>query len=179
MPSDERAGADGRAGIDAALVRRLIGAQFPEWAGLEVVPVAVDGWDNRTYRLGAEMTVRLPTAAAYVPAVHKECVWLPRLAPHLPTAVPTVLVPQGDGGRLRKPMTASTAPNTNTLTDWRKSSYSSPDSDNCLEVLDTHPAGIPVRDSKNPTGPALLLPAPAWADFIRAVKHTQPGRALG
>jgi len=54
--------ADGRAGIDAHLVRRLIAAQFPQWRDLAVTPVAVDGWDNRTYRLGADLTVRLPTA---------------------------------------------------------------------------------------------------------------------
>jgi aminoglycoside phosphotransferase (APT) family kinase protein len=79
---------DGRAGIDAALVERLIAAQFPQWAGLPVTPVRVDGWDNRTYRLGDDLTVRLPTAAGYAPAVDKEDRWLPRLAPHLPVPVP-------------------------------------------------------------------------------------------
>lgn len=83
--------ADGRAGIDAALVKRLIAAQFPRWRDLPVAPVAVDGWDNRTYRLGDELTARLPTAAGYVPAVAKENEWLPRLAPHLPVAVPPIL----------------------------------------------------------------------------------------
>ncbi|MDI6097268.1 aminoglycoside phosphotransferase family protein [Actinoplanes sp. NEAU-A12] len=83
--------ADGRAGIDAALVRRLIAAQFPRWSGLPVTPVAVDGWDNRTYRLGDDMTVRLPTADGYVPAVAKENAWLPRLAPHLPVTIPSIL----------------------------------------------------------------------------------------
>lgn len=83
--------ADGRAGITADQVRRLIAAQFPQWSGLSVTPVEVDGWDNRTYRLGDEMTVRLPTAAGYVPAVAKESYWLPRLAPLLPVAVPRIL----------------------------------------------------------------------------------------
>ncbi|WP_104483593.1 aminoglycoside phosphotransferase family protein [Actinokineospora auranticolor] len=82
---------DGRAGIDATLVRRLIAAQFPRWQHLPVTPVPIDGWDNRTYRLGAEMSVRLPTAEGYVAAVEKERTWLPRLAPHLPVAVPEVL----------------------------------------------------------------------------------------
>lgn len=81
---------DGRAGIDAALVRRLVSTQFPQWRDLPVSPVAVEGWDNRTYRLGDELTVRLPTAAGYVPAVAKEHEWLPRLAPHLPVAIPPI-----------------------------------------------------------------------------------------
>ncbi|TXL89971.1 aminoglycoside phosphotransferase family protein [Streptomyces sp. IB2014 016-6] len=82
---------DGRAGIDAALVKRLIAAQFPQWSALPVTPVEVDGWDNRTYRIGESMTARLPTAAGYVPAVAKENRWLPLLAPQLSVAVPPVL----------------------------------------------------------------------------------------
>ncbi|RZQ61239.1 aminoglycoside phosphotransferase family protein [Amycolatopsis suaedae] len=82
---------DGRAGIDAGLVRRLIATQFPRWRDLPVTPVEFDGWDNRTYRLGADMTVRLPTAEGYVPAVAKESTWLPRLAPRLPVPVPEIL----------------------------------------------------------------------------------------
>ncbi|WP_432938511.1 aminoglycoside phosphotransferase family protein [Kribbella sp. CA-253562] len=82
---------DGRGGIDAGLVKRLVKAQFPQWAELPVEPVKVDGWDNRTYRLGESMTVRLPSAAAYAPAVDKEDEWLPRLAPFLPVPVPELL----------------------------------------------------------------------------------------
>lgn len=83
--------ADGRAGIDAALVKRLLAGQFPHWADLPVRPVKVEGWDNRTYHLGDEMTVRLPTAQAYTPAIAKEDCWLPILAPSLPVAVPVPL----------------------------------------------------------------------------------------
>ncbi|MFE9747667.1 aminoglycoside phosphotransferase family protein [Saccharothrix saharensis] len=82
---------DGRAGIDAGLVQRLLARQFPRWAGLPVTPVEVDGWDNRTYRLGDDMTVRLPTAEGYAPAVEKEHRWLPVLAPSLPVPVPVPL----------------------------------------------------------------------------------------
>ncbi len=74
--------------IDAALAARLVAEQFPQWAGLPVVPVAEGGWDNRTFRLGDALTVRLPTAEWYVPAVAKEHTWLPRLAPHLPLPIP-------------------------------------------------------------------------------------------
>ena len=87
-PGGATTGTDGRAGITAALVRRLIADQFPAWAGLPVVPVQEDGWDNRTYRLGLALTVRLPTHQRYVPAVAKEDRWLPVLAPQLPLPVP-------------------------------------------------------------------------------------------
>jgi aminoglycoside phosphotransferase (APT) family kinase protein len=79
---------DGRAGIDVAVVERLIAAQFPQWQGLPVTPVEADGWDNRTYRLGDALSVRLPTAQGYVPAVDKERRWLPVLAPGLPLPIP-------------------------------------------------------------------------------------------
>jgi aminoglycoside phosphotransferase (APT) family kinase protein len=90
-------GVDGRAGIDAQLVRRLIAAQFPGWSDLPVTPVERDGWDNRTYRLGADMTVRLPTAAPYALAVDKEDRWLPVLAPALPVAIPVPLAKGAPG----------------------------------------------------------------------------------
>jgi aminoglycoside phosphotransferase (APT) family kinase protein len=75
--------------IDAELVRRLISAQFPEWAHLPVVPVVPGGWDNRTFRLGDSLTVRLPSAVGYVPQVEKEHHWLPVLAQQLPLPIPT------------------------------------------------------------------------------------------
>ena len=88
---------DGRAGIDAALVRRLIAQQFPQWAELPVTPVKIDGWDNRTYRLGPELTARLPTHASYVAAVDKEHRWLPVLAPALPVAIPEAVAKGAPG----------------------------------------------------------------------------------
>jgi aminoglycoside phosphotransferase (APT) family kinase protein len=86
------AGPDGRPGITAGLVRRLIAEQAPQWAGLVIEPVEVDGWDNRTYRLGDDLSVRLPTADRYVAAVEKEDRWLPVLAPRLPVPVPRSLL---------------------------------------------------------------------------------------
>ncbi|MGW8397801.1 DUF397 domain-containing protein [Streptomyces lydicus] len=53
---------------------------------------------------------------------------------------------------------------------WRKSSYSNPDGGNCIEVADDLPALVPVRDSKDPHGPALAFPAAAWSAFVTAVK---------
>ena len=74
--------------IDDALVERLIAAQFPEWAGLPVREVDPQGWDNRTYRLGDALSVRLPSAEGYVAAVEKEQDVLPYLARRLDIAVP-------------------------------------------------------------------------------------------
>lgn len=74
--------------IDADLARRLVAAQFPEWADLDVTPVAPGGWDNRTFRLGQSLLLRLPSAAPYAAQVEKEQLWLPRLAPLLPVAIP-------------------------------------------------------------------------------------------
>lgn len=56
------------------------------------------------------------------------------------------------------------------LTGWRKSSYSGDDGGTCVEVVDHHPAGVPVRDSKDPHGPALVFAASAWSAFVEAVK---------
>ncbi|HEY5817075.1 MAG TPA: aminoglycoside phosphotransferase family protein [Mesorhizobium sp.] len=74
--------------IDAALVARLIAAQFPHWADLQVIPIEPGGWDNRTFHLGTEMVARLPSAASYAAQVEKEQTWLPRLAPQLPLPIP-------------------------------------------------------------------------------------------
>lgn len=76
--------------IDAALAASLVAEQFPQWAHLPVTPVVPGGHDNRTFRLGDELTVRLPTADGYVPGELKEHAWLARLAPALPLAIPVV-----------------------------------------------------------------------------------------
>jgi aminoglycoside phosphotransferase (APT) family kinase protein len=76
---------------DVALVRRLLGAQYPEWADLPIAPVASAGTDNALYRLGDDMAVRLPRIQWAVKLVEKEYEWLPRLAPLLPLAVPVPL----------------------------------------------------------------------------------------
>ncbi|MFJ9825701.1 DUF397 domain-containing protein [Streptomyces sp. NPDC101160] len=53
---------------------------------------------------------------------------------------------------------------------WRKSSYSDGDGGSCVEVLDGVPGVVPVRDSKVPAGPVLVVAAPAWASFVAALK---------
>ncbi|MFC9430970.1 DUF397 domain-containing protein [Streptomyces sp. NPDC056987] len=52
---------------------------------------------------------------------------------------------------------------------WRKSSHSGADS-NCVEVSDTWPGTVPVRDSKTPGGPRLAFGASAWVSFVAALK---------
>jgi aminoglycoside phosphotransferase (APT) family kinase protein len=76
---------------DGSLVRRLLVAQFPDWADLSVERVPSAGTDNAIYRLGDEMAVRLPRVAWATGQVEREHRWLPRLAPHLPLAIPTPL----------------------------------------------------------------------------------------
>jgi aminoglycoside phosphotransferase (APT) family kinase protein len=82
---------DDRAEISVSLVSRLVAAQFPQWANLPIRPVEISGWDNRTFRLGENMSVRLPSAERYAAQVEKEHRWLPRLAPHLPLPIPVPL----------------------------------------------------------------------------------------
>ncbi|MCX5129532.1 aminoglycoside phosphotransferase family protein [Streptomyces sp. NBC_00347] len=74
--------------IDAALVRRLVDAQFPQWAGLPLKLLDPAGSDHVIYRLGRELSVRLPRGPGVAGQAAKEAEWLPRLAPHLPLAVP-------------------------------------------------------------------------------------------
>ncbi|WEB41141.1 DUF397 domain-containing protein [Streptomyces yunnanensis] len=56
---------------------------------------------------------------------------------------------------------------------WRKSTYSNGDGGHCIEVVDTLPGHVPVRDSKDPYGPALVFPAAGWSAFVGAVKNGQ------
>jgi aminoglycoside phosphotransferase (APT) family kinase protein len=74
--------------IDADLVARLIASQFPEWANLKIIAAEPSGWDNRTFRLGSGMLVRLPSAERYAAQVRKEHRWLPALATQLPLPIP-------------------------------------------------------------------------------------------
>jgi aminoglycoside phosphotransferase (APT) family kinase protein len=80
--------------VDVPLVRRLVAAQFPQWAGLVVTPVESSGWDNMIFRLGSDLAVRLPRRRVSAEHVGNEHQWLPVLAPRLPLAVP---VPIGYG----------------------------------------------------------------------------------
>lgn len=80
--------------IDAALVARLVAAQFPQWADLPVVKAPSAGTDHAMFRLADDMVVRLPRIPGAARQVDTEQRWLPRLAPQLPLQVP---VPLGRG----------------------------------------------------------------------------------
>jgi hypothetical protein len=53
---------------------------------------------------------------------------------------------------------------------WRRSSYSNTNGGNCVEVTEDFPGVVPVRDSKNPHGPALVVTAASWTAFVTALK---------
>ncbi|MFD7581431.1 DUF397 domain-containing protein [Kitasatospora sp. NPDC059817] len=59
---------------------------------------------------------------------------------------------------------------------WFKSSYSS-NGGECVEVTGSLVAegAVPVRDSKDPEGPALMFPASAWSSFVAAVRTGEFG----
>lgn len=69
--------------ITLSLVKNLIKQQFPKWSHLPIDPFKLSGWDNRTFHLGEEMFIRLPSAERYASQVQKEQKWLPILASHL------------------------------------------------------------------------------------------------
>ena len=81
----------GEVDTDASLVRRLLAAQFPQWAALPIEPVVSSGTDNAIYRLGEDMAVRLPRIEWATGQVDLEERWLPMLAPLVPVAIPAVL----------------------------------------------------------------------------------------
>lgn len=92
MAHGHRPAADAQ--VDVPLVRRLVAAQFPQWAGLAVEPVESAGWDTTIFRLGSDLAVRLPRRRVSADHVSNEHRWLPVLAPQLPLPVP---VPLGRG----------------------------------------------------------------------------------
>ncbi|MGW2100189.1 DUF397 domain-containing protein [Streptomyces olivaceoviridis] len=67
------------------------------------------------------------------------------------------------------PSNDHTLSDASTLTGWFKSSYSGGTNDDCVEIASGHTT-VPVRDSENASGPALLFSPGGWASFIGAVK---------
>lgn len=76
---------------DEDLVGRLLAEQFPQWAGLPITPVGSYGTDHAIYRVGEHLAARLPRIGWATKQADLERRWLPKLAPHLPLAVPVQL----------------------------------------------------------------------------------------
>lgn len=68
-----------------------------------------------------------------------------------------------------------TIPDASALAGWRKSSYSNGEGAECIEVADAFPGAVPVRDSKNPHGPACVFTQAGWSTFVTALKDGQFG----
>jgi aminoglycoside phosphotransferase (APT) family kinase protein len=79
-----------QADIDTPLVRELVAAQFPQWAALPLEPVDSGGLVNAIYRLGSDLSVRLPLRPSINDVVRREQAKLAALAPFLPVAIPSV-----------------------------------------------------------------------------------------
>jgi aminoglycoside phosphotransferase (APT) family kinase protein len=75
--------------ITISLARKLIADQFPEYAHLNITNVEKQGHDNRTFRLGEDMLIRLSTEESYALKVPKEQELLPKLAPFLTVSIPS------------------------------------------------------------------------------------------
>jgi aminoglycoside phosphotransferase (APT) family kinase protein len=76
---------------DVALVRRLLAGQFPHWADLPGRPGRFVRDRSRHLPPGEHVSVRLPRIGWAAGQAAKEVRWLPKLAPHLPLAVPVPL----------------------------------------------------------------------------------------
>ncbi|GAA2240288.1 hypothetical protein GCM10010413_47720 [Promicromonospora sukumoe] len=73
------------------LVRRLVVAQQPQWAGLTVRPGPQGGTDHHLFRLGDDLLVRMPKIAWAQDHALADARWLPLLAAHLPVEIPAPL----------------------------------------------------------------------------------------
>ncbi|WP_433551561.1 DUF397 domain-containing protein [Micromonospora zamorensis] len=57
---------------------------------------------------------------------------------------------------------------------WHKSTRSSGNGGDCVEVADNLPGVVGVRDSKDPAGPALVFGPAAWRAFVGMAKAHDP-----
>lgn len=74
--------------VGVELVRQLVEAQFPQWAGLPIERVEQGGTVNAIFRLGDELAVRLPLREKSSDPVAEDERVLPLLRQHLPVALP-------------------------------------------------------------------------------------------
>ncbi|MGX1696514.1 aminoglycoside phosphotransferase family protein [Microbacterium keratanolyticum] len=89
--------------ISSSLVRSLVSEQFPQWSELPIRPVDVQGWDNRTFRLGDRMSVRLPSADGYVAGLVREEQTLAVLDSRFRIAIPRVVATGAPSAAFTRP----------------------------------------------------------------------------
>lgn len=75
--------------INVELVKTLIKEQYPKWSNLDIRPVEKSGHDNRTFHLGNDMSVRLPSGYEYASQIEKESTWLPKLKQGISFKIPS------------------------------------------------------------------------------------------
>ncbi|MEV4524884.1 DUF397 domain-containing protein [Streptosporangium sp. NPDC049304] len=54
---------------------------------------------------------------------------------------------------------------------WRKSSLSSAEGQNCIEVAELPNGGQAVRDSKDASGPVLKFTSDEWSALVSGIKE--------
>ena len=74
--------------VDEPLVRRLLHAQFPQWAELPLHLIDPSGTDHTLFRLGDELVVRMPIVERVTEQSAREAKWVPFLAPQVPLELP-------------------------------------------------------------------------------------------
>ena len=70
------------------------------------------------------------------------------------------------------------APKLSGAARWRKSSYSGDHASACVEIADltnTSYHRVAIRDSKDPSGPAIVLPPHAFTAFIADIRQRRVG----
>lgn len=184
--------------VDAHLVRRLLRAQHPDLADRRLRRIGT-GWDNVVFRLGSDLTVRVPRRELGARLIGTELRWLPELAPSLPLPVPTPV-------RAGEPTD---------FYPWRwavcahvpgrpvgAASFTAVEGERAADVLAGflcalhHPAGpeaprsplrgVPLALRSESVAQALASAPPAqrarveqaWADALRAPAHSGPDRWL-
>jgi aminoglycoside phosphotransferase (APT) family kinase protein len=176
---------------DAALVRRLLEQQFPQWAALPIERVQSSGTDNALYRLGDELVVRLPRIRWAIGAIAKECRWLPELAAALPIAIPVPLARGAPGAGYEwewgiYPWLGGENPRVGAIPDARLLAHELARFVRTLQALDLPGAphagrGVPLANRDGPTREALAAlaetidtdgAAAAWDTALR----TPPGQ---
>ncbi len=99
------------------MVRSLVSEQFPQWSELPIRPVEVQGWDNRTFRLGDRMAVRLPSTDGYVAGLVREEQTLDILGSSLPVAIPRVVATGTTSAAFNRPWSVRAWIEGHTLTE--------------------------------------------------------------